>query len=61
MSILIGVLFIINGLLGVFYPGFFYKKNKLTPEQIARNNRIWNRCGIVLIVVGIANLVITLL
>jgi hypothetical protein len=61
MSILIGILFLINGLLGVFYPSFFYKKNKLTPVSIERNNRIWKRVGIGLIVCGAADILIALL
>ena len=43
---------IIMGLLGVFYPSFFYKSELLTPQQIERNKRIWNRGGIVLLVGG---------
>jgi hypothetical protein len=60
MSILIGGLFLLMGLLGVFYPAFFYKAEKLSPEQIARNKRILKRCGVALIVLGLADLLMTL-
>jgi len=59
MSTLIAVLFLAMGLLGVFHPSFFYKSELLTPEQIARNKRIWNRGGVVLIVLGLVLLVLS--
>jgi hypothetical protein len=61
MSILISALFLGMGLLGVFCPGFFYKAEKLNPEQIARNKRIWNRCGAGLIILGLADLLMALI
>jgi len=61
ISILIGILALINGVIGVFWPSFFYQSKKLTPEKNARNKRIWNRCGLGLIVLGIADLVIVML
>jgi uncharacterized protein YqhQ len=47
------------GLIGVLRPSFFYKKELLTTEQIERNKRIWNRCGGILIVLGLGLMVVT--
>ena len=52
MDILIAILLLIVGLIGIFRPDFFYKSELLTPEQIARNKRIWNRCGAGMAIVG---------
>ncbi len=52
MDILIGILFLIVGFIGIFRPSFFTKTELLTPEQIARNKRIWNRGGVVLVIAG---------
>jgi len=59
MSILIAVLSLAMGLLGVFYPSFFYRSDLLTPQQIQRNKRIWNRGGVVLIILGLVLLVLS--
>lgn len=59
MNILIAILALTMGLLGVLHPSFFYKSELLTPEQLARNKRIWNRGGIVLIVIGLVLLVLS--
>jgi hypothetical protein len=59
MSLLIAALSLIMGLIGVFRPSFFYKSELLTPQQIERNKRIWNRGGVIMIVLGIALLIVT--
>jgi hypothetical protein len=56
MNILIGILFIIVGLTGILRPSFFYKSELLTPQQIERNKRIWNRGGIGLVILGFVEL-----
>jgi hypothetical protein len=61
MSILIFSLFTVFGLFGIFNPKVFYKSSALTQEKIMRNNRIWKRCGIGLVLVGIAGLMLELL
>jgi len=43
---------IVMGSLGVFYPSFFYKSELLTPQQIERNKRIWNRWGAIMLIGG---------
>jgi hypothetical protein len=53
MHILIAVLFMTMGLLGVFWPGFYYRSGLLSPPQIMRNKRIFNRLGVVLIILGV--------
>jgi hypothetical protein len=53
MDELCAALMITMGLMGIFNPSFFYKSELLTPEQIARNKRIWNRGGIALVILGI--------
>lgn len=53
MSMLVAFLFLVMGLLGVFHPSFFVKTELLSPSQIARNKRIWNRAGIAFIVLGL--------
>jgi hypothetical protein len=53
MDSLSGYLLLTWGLLLVFYPGFFYKIELLTPQQIERNKRIWKRFGIVMIIISI--------
>jgi multisubunit Na+/H+ antiporter MnhG subunit len=60
MSILIAALFLVIGLIGVFRPSFFYKSELLTPQQIERNKRIWNRGGAALIILGLVLLAVTL-
>jgi len=60
MSILIGTLFIIIGLIGIFHPSFFYDVRKLNAEKVARNERIWNRCGIGLLILGCVDLALSL-
>ena len=47
-------------MIGVFKPSFLYDSNKLNAEQIARNKRIWNRSGLVLIALGILDLIFSL-
>ena len=60
MDFLIDFLFLVLGLLGVFYPSFLYKKELLNPQQIERNNRIWKRGGIGLIAISLALLTMKL-
>lgn len=60
MDILIAVIFLTVGFIGIFRPGFFYKSELLTPEQLARNKRIWNRGGVVLVIGGFVLLVMQL-
>jgi len=60
MNFVIGTLFLITGAIGVFHPSFFYKVEKLTPEKIARNKRLWNCGGAGLILMGILDLAFTL-
>jgi hypothetical protein len=60
MDVLIGILFLIVGFIGVFRPGFFYKSELLAPQQIERNKRIWNRGGIVLVILGLIQLAMRL-
>jgi len=55
---LISLWFVIVGLIGIFRPTFFFKSEKLTPEKIQRNTRIWKACGFGLVVCGIAGLIV---
>ena len=57
MDVLIGIWLIIVGLVGIFYPSFFFKSELLTPQKIQRNKRIWRWFGISLVLGGIAVLV----
>lgn len=61
MDILIGVLFLTLGAVGIFRPSFLYNGAVLTPEEASRNKRIWKRCGIALVLLGFADLIIVLL
>jgi len=54
MDELCAALFIALGFMQVFNPSFFYKSELLTPPKIERNKRILKRCGIGLIILGIA-------
>jgi hypothetical protein len=54
MNLLFAVLALVLGLLFLFRPSFFYQSKLLTPEQIARNNRICKCGGILFVVVGTA-------
>ncbi len=58
MGIFIAVLFIITGSLGILRPGIYYNSKKLNAHQIARNKRIWKRCGIGLVLLGILDLIL---
>ncbi len=60
MNIFIGAWFVIVGAVGVIRPTFFFRSEKLTAEQIARNIRIWRWSGVGLIVAGAAVLIIAL-
>jgi hypothetical protein len=60
MDELCAALAIMLGLMGIFNPSFFYKSELLTPQQIARNKRIWNRGGIVLVILGVGLVAIIL-
>ena len=58
---LIFVWFVIVGLIAVVRPTFFFKREKLTPEKIERNIKIWRWCGAGILVCGIAGLLVELL
>ena len=60
MDEIIDALSIVVGLMGIFNPSVFYKSELLTPEQIARNKRIWKRCGIGLVILGVAGTAISI-
>ena len=60
MNTFIGAWFVFVGAVGLFRPTFFFRSEKLTPERIARNIRIWRWTGAGLIVVGGAVLAIAL-
>ena len=53
MSLLLAAFFVLFGLIGIFSPRFLYKAELLSPQQIARNNRLFKRGGVVLLLVGI--------
>jgi hypothetical protein len=57
----IGAWFVIVGAVGLFRPTFFFRSDKLAPDRIARNIRIWRWTGGGLIVAGSAVLGIALL
>jgi hypothetical protein len=46
------------GMVGIFRPTFFFKSEKLTPEKIERNTKLWKWCGVGLTVCGIAGLIV---
>jgi hypothetical protein len=48
------------GVIAVLRPGFFYNSNKLAPDRIERNKRIWRTAGVFLIVLGALGLIIEL-
>lgn len=52
MAILIGIIAIVNGLILLFRPHLFYKKD-LAPQQIKRKKCIVLYCGISLIIIGL--------
>lgn len=52
-----GFLFIAAGLMGIFHPGFFYKTNLLSQQQIEQKKRIWVRSGIAFLIIGLTLLV----
>ena len=54
MDELCAALFISLGLMQIFNPSFFYKSELLTPQKIERNKRILKRCGIGLVILGVA-------
>ena len=49
MDLFIAAFMLVLGILGIFFPHFFYKAKLLTPQQIARNNRVLKRMGVTLI------------
>ena len=57
ISIIVAVLFIINGFLWVFYPELCVKRKLLTEQQIKRNKKILRRYGIGILLIGIALLI----
>lgn len=59
MSYVVGSLFLVTGLISIFKPDFFYQSNRLNEDQIARNKRIWKRVGIVLVIFGVADVILT--
>ena len=59
MSLVIAALFLTIGFLGVLSPGFFYKSELLTPEQIERNKRRLNCGGWIIIALAVALLILT--
>jgi hypothetical protein len=60
MDKIVAAFFMVSGLVGIFYPGFFYKSELLTSEQIARNKRIWKLLGIAFLGFGIIKAVVIL-
>jgi hypothetical protein len=60
MDLFLDFMVLVWGLIGVFYPSILYKKELLTPQQIERNNCICKRCGIGLIALSLAPLVMKL-
>jgi hypothetical protein len=61
MDIIISILFLTVGALAIFFPDSLCNVAALKPEQVARNRRIWKRCGFALILLGAAGLIIVLL
>lgn len=61
MDLFIGVLFLTGGLFAIFKPAVYYQKEKLTPAQIEKNNRLFKRGGIGLVIMSVALIIITLL
>jgi len=61
MNKLFGIWLVAVGLTGVLRPTFFFRSDKLTPEKIERNRRVWKWCGVGLIVCGAALLAVELL
>lgn len=53
MNVIISFFFLAVGLTGIFRPGYFYKSELLTPQQIDRNKRIWKWGGVGLTIVGL--------
>jgi CHASE3 domain sensor protein len=51
---------LLAGLLFVFHPSVLYKRELLTKQQVERNNRIFRRGGIVLIILSLVILSVNL-
>jgi len=49
------------GIIAISKPGFFFRADKLTPEKIKRNIRIWRGCGVGLAGLGVTAVVVELL
>jgi hypothetical protein len=58
---LIFVWFVIVGIVAVLRPTFFFKREKLTPEKVERNTKIWRWCGAGILVCGLAGFAIEIL
>jgi hypothetical protein len=58
MDIALGVVFLVIGVLAVFKPKLLYSAESLSAERAARNERILKRLGILLTVLGIADLAV---
>jgi hypothetical protein len=56
MDILIGILFLLVGFIGLFYPSFFFRGELLTPQKIQRNRSILKWVGIGLLLAGAVDL-----
>jgi len=61
MSTVIGVLFITMGIIAILKPDFFYDVQKLEPDRIKRNERIWRMCGFLLLLLGFADVILVAL
>jgi multisubunit Na+/H+ antiporter MnhG subunit len=61
VNIFTGAWFLFVGAVGLLRPTFFFRSEKLTPEQITRNTRIWRWGGLGLILAGTAILAIEFL
>jgi hypothetical protein len=57
----LGVWILVVGLTGILRPTFFFRSDKLAPEKIERNKRVWKWCGIGLVLCGTAQLAIEFL
>jgi len=50
-----------TGVTAILKPKFFFKAERLTPEKIKRNTRVWRACGAGLVVAGTAAFAIELI
>lgn len=57
-DIYLGVFILVFGVLAVFRPKLLFKAEKFSPKRAARKERFLKKIGILLIILGIADLVL---